>query len=241
MEKRRSCPITKKDCYVEKHHIIPKSEGGADDDENLVNLTAREHFIAHLLLARIYDDQKMWCALKRMCYGAEHVQRDYHISSHTYEMMRKHLSERLSEYLKVNPPFGGRHHTEENKKHLSEIGKTLTGERNPFYGRRHSEETKEKLRQAHIGKKASEETKAKLREKRKGKKPALGKHLSPETRAKVGEGCRRAYANMTPEERRAKLGVCKGRFWFNDGEREVKAYTCPDGFTRGRLRRCRKH
>ena len=63
ISKRLKNPITKDDCYVEKHHIIPKSEGGTDEPDNLVNLTAREHYIAHLLLAKIYDDHKMWCAL----------------------------------------------------------------------------------------------------------------------------------------------------------------------------------
>lgn len=31
--------------YFEKHHILPKSLGGTNDKENLVKLTAREHFI----------------------------------------------------------------------------------------------------------------------------------------------------------------------------------------------------
>lgn len=38
------------DGYSEVHHIIPRSEGGLDDDDNLVRLTAREHYIAHKLL-----------------------------------------------------------------------------------------------------------------------------------------------------------------------------------------------
>jgi hypothetical protein len=38
--------------YSEIHHIIPKSEGGTNDSENLVELTAREHFICHWLLYR---------------------------------------------------------------------------------------------------------------------------------------------------------------------------------------------
>lgn len=38
------------DGYKEIHHIIPKSEGGTDESDNLVELTAREHFIAHKLL-----------------------------------------------------------------------------------------------------------------------------------------------------------------------------------------------
>ena len=36
--------------YTEIHHIIPKSEGGTDDEDNLVELTPKEHFVAHKLL-----------------------------------------------------------------------------------------------------------------------------------------------------------------------------------------------
>ena len=36
--------------YYEAHHIVPKSLGGTDDDSNLVLLTPKEHYIAHLLL-----------------------------------------------------------------------------------------------------------------------------------------------------------------------------------------------
>ena len=36
--------------YSEIHHIIPRSEGGSDETDNLVELTGREHFIAHKLL-----------------------------------------------------------------------------------------------------------------------------------------------------------------------------------------------
>ena len=38
--------------YTENHHILPKSEGGADEKSNLVRLYPREHFIAHWLLYR---------------------------------------------------------------------------------------------------------------------------------------------------------------------------------------------
>lgn len=39
--------------YLETHHILPRSLGGKDTKENLVNLTAREHFLAHLLYEKI--------------------------------------------------------------------------------------------------------------------------------------------------------------------------------------------
>lgn len=48
--------------YKERHHIIPRSLGGNDDTENLVDLTAREHFIAHLLLAKIYGGKMIQAA-----------------------------------------------------------------------------------------------------------------------------------------------------------------------------------
>ena len=40
--------------YFEKHHIQPRSLGGSNDPENLVLLTPREHYIAHLLLYFYY-------------------------------------------------------------------------------------------------------------------------------------------------------------------------------------------
>ena len=43
-------------CYCELHHITPKCMNGKDKPENLINLTAREHYIAHLLLWKHYKD-----------------------------------------------------------------------------------------------------------------------------------------------------------------------------------------
>jgi len=33
--------------YVETHHIIPKCMNGTNEPNNLVKLTAREHFLIH--------------------------------------------------------------------------------------------------------------------------------------------------------------------------------------------------
>jgi len=64
IEYRKSNPITVG--YREKHHIIPRSLGGTDDIQNLVSLTGREHYIAHLLLARFHKCIKMTYALWMM-------------------------------------------------------------------------------------------------------------------------------------------------------------------------------
>lgn len=42
--------------YVERHHILPRCMGGDNTAKNLVRLTAREHFVAHLLLVKTYPN-----------------------------------------------------------------------------------------------------------------------------------------------------------------------------------------
>lgn len=72
--------------YREKHHIIPKCMGGSNEKENLVELTAREHFICHWLLCRIYPENRklghaFWFMSKQ---NSPTQQRDYIVSSRTY-------------------------------------------------------------------------------------------------------------------------------------------------------------
>ena len=48
--------------YHERHHIVPKCLGGTDDDDNLIDLLAREHFVAHKLLAQENpENNKLTC------------------------------------------------------------------------------------------------------------------------------------------------------------------------------------
>ena len=45
--------------YFERHHVIPKCLNGGDEETNLVELTAREHYIAHLLLAKMLPEDDL--------------------------------------------------------------------------------------------------------------------------------------------------------------------------------------
>lgn len=78
--------------YVETHHIIPKCVGGTDDKCNLVDLTAREHFIAHLLLTKLYDDANIVYAYNMMYIKSDNQERYLPISL-WYEHRRKLFSE----------------------------------------------------------------------------------------------------------------------------------------------------
>jgi hypothetical protein len=50
----------------EVHHIIPRCLGGSNSKENLVTLTARQHFVCHLLLTKMHGSHKLGMALQRM-------------------------------------------------------------------------------------------------------------------------------------------------------------------------------
>lgn len=62
--------------YYEKHHIIPRCVGGNNDLANLAYLTAEEHWVAHLLLVKIYPGQaKLVFACQAMSMCSKNNQR----------------------------------------------------------------------------------------------------------------------------------------------------------------------
>jgi hypothetical protein len=70
--------------YTEKHHIIPRCMGGNNNKENITKLTAKEHFICHKILCKIYpSNEKLRYAFWAMCN--QKVNRDYVVSSRDYE------------------------------------------------------------------------------------------------------------------------------------------------------------
>lgn len=83
------------DCYLEQHHVLPKSMGGPDTRINLVDLTGREHFIAHKCLTRFTvgdAKKKAWCAVHRMTFCGRYSE----IKSIDYENARKEHAKAVS-------------------------------------------------------------------------------------------------------------------------------------------------
>lgn len=94
-----------KEGYYERHHILPRSMGGGDEDENLVMLTAREHFVAHLLLVRFVTKEpyasRMKFALFAMCnQRADGQEGRYTPSSRIYEFCRVEHANAMSKLHK---------------------------------------------------------------------------------------------------------------------------------------------
>ena len=154
--------------YKEVHHIIPKSCGGSNDKDNLIALTAREHYIIHMLLPFFTTGRikhKMLNAFMYMTAKSKACKRDYKINSKVYEKLRSEFSKSLK----------GRRLTPEWK---AKISKTLTGTKLP-------ESVKRKISLANMGKKMNEKSKAIFAILNKGNKYNLGKKASLETKKKI--------------------------------------------------------
>ena len=179
--KRGQERILPKDVYTEKHHIVPKCLGGGNEKSNLTVLTAREHFLVHYILTRIYpNNSKIWNAMKKMLYYKSAGQLRYIPNSKMFEMIRSEINKQFSG---TGNPFFGKKHTEETKQILSlkHIGR-FCGPKSPKYGIAVSDETKSKISNANKGKTRTNEFKIKLSEKMKGEKNHFyGKTHSMET------------------------------------------------------------
>jgi hypothetical protein len=151
--------------YTETHHIIPQSLGGSNDKDNLVELTAREHFICHWLLIKMTEGEdrgKMLYALQGMKAENKFQQR-YHtkITARVYEKYRLEHAENHSKRMKGRKAWNkGIPQTEEHK----EKNRQAALSRPPK-----TQETIEKWRKARTGYKDSEETKLKKSLALKGK------------------------------------------------------------------------
>ena len=144
------------DGYEEKHHIVPRSLGGSNRKSNIVSLTAREHYICHLLLIRITEGpalHKMLLAVRRFNLKDKDG-REFHRNSRLYESLRKKANESFKGY-KHSPEALEKIRQARLKQGISESTKAKIGQANK--GKVRSEEFKENLRALYKGKKRNKD------------------------------------------------------------------------------------
>jgi hypothetical protein len=192
--------------YIEKHHIIPRSMGGSNLSGNIVNLTAKEHYVAHHLLWKIYKNQSMTYAFWNMCNTRNNSDT---ITARVYETIRKDVSE-ISK-IRMQQPGVREHLSNINNGHIvtevtkRKISLSLTGRKQSLeeinkrietnrtnskllgktyeeiHGTEIANERKKNLSIKNTGKTQSPETKAKRSE------SLRGKVCSDETKKKISE------------------------------------------------------
>ena len=190
--------------YTETHHIIPKSLGGSNSFDNLIKLSAREHFVCHLLLTKMVaadKKAKMFYSLSMMKTANQYHRRDFKINSKIFETIKINLSKAMKEKW-----------TDELRAKKS---KEMTGKNNHFYGKTHSKDTIEKLKNKHV----SENTKKliSLNQKERFKNQPgtfLGKTHSIETREKMSISASKPKSKLWKESasknRKGKIPPNKG-------------------------------
>lgn len=191
--------------YHERHHILPKCMGGTNDQDNLIDLYAREHFEAHRLLAlENPDNNKLVFAWWGMSHLKGKGQERYELTPEEYEEAKIMYSKRISELMKVqkageNNPNYGKELSEETRRKMSESRK---GDKNPNYGNVYSEEFRQKISEAVKNSDKfknrppmSEETRKKISEARKGKPhphksyPRTEEHRKRMSESRKGKYC----------------------------------------------------
>ena len=183
--------------YVERHHCIPKSLGGI----NIVYLTAREHFVAHLLLPKMLegiDKRKMTFALHRLVNGNN---KNYCKSSIFYKMIKETNCKASSDRSLENW----------SRFTKDERSAMRSGENNGRYGKEVSESTRQKIGDANRGRLVgdkhplwivghSEESKKKMSSSKKGK--GIGKRW-------FNDGIKETFDYLENKPSEFKLGRLK--------------------------------
>jgi hypothetical protein len=155
--------------YTESHHIIPSS---IIKNKVTVHLTAREHFVCHLLLAKMFvgeNKHKMIYACISMGMKSSRTSNRY-INSNLYNTVRTQYAEIKKELWKNDE------YREFMVKRITETHWDSSKEKNPMYG-------KKGILSPHYGKTKTKEHKEKI------KKALTGMKYSKERRQNMSLNC----------------------------------------------------
>lgn len=112
IQKRIEYPLEEE--YGEVHHILPRCMGGSNKSENLIFVSAREHFVLHALLVKFTTDKfkyKMAFAFNAMRMKSKNTLNRYH-NSRLYDLLKKEHSVAVKmqmKRLREDPEYCERH------------------------------------------------------------------------------------------------------------------------------------
>jgi hypothetical protein len=194
------------DGYAEVHHIVPRSLGGSDDAGNLIRLTARQHYVAHWMLARAIGG-----SASRSFFMMSNFGKYGRVNSATYEIGRKEYSKLVGEQMRgrVMPPVSD---------------ETRAKQRQAKLGRKLTPEHIEKIRLAVLGRKMGPEFAAKVSEAKRGRGNSRnGFVTSEETKRKMAEANRNRPIIVCPHCNKSVKDHGGAKRWHFDKCKERKA------------------
>lgn len=187
--------------YTENHHVIPTSLGGSNDSSNIVTLTAREHFIAHRLLAKMTsgsDQHKMLHALSMLLHDKKNKRV---MSSRTFALLKPSIVEAQRAAVQ------GTIRSAETRKKMSDAK----------IGRPVSAEARKAMSLAKLGTKQSEETKKERREQMLSFYASIDDDKKKELSSKISSG-KQGKPNghkgaKRSEETKEKMRLARIAYW----------------------------
>lgn len=122
--------------YKEKHHIIPKCMYGTNDKNNLVILTAREHYLAHWLLLKTHPKHNGLIFALNIMAITKKDKRKLKITSKEYEKI-KELQSKITSKLMTG--------VKKSEEHCKNISKSKIGDKNSMWGKQRTQKDKNKI------------------------------------------------------------------------------------------------
>jgi hypothetical protein len=206
------------DGYVEKHHIIPKCIGGDNSDQNIVKLTAREHYICHHLLTKMHDFSGLKYAFILMMVNNPHQERNFKISSKMYEISKRMNSELATEKFK-----GKQKHNVGKQRWYDPVTKesfmVSSGEENPSWVKGLSSTHKNNMLGKHVGK---------IYFYNPDNMDVI--HIPAVDIPPIG------YVRGNPKANTGYTCVGKKNFYCPVTGDSIKTFTCPDGYLPGAVK-----
>lgn len=138
--------------YSEGHHVIMRKMGGSDDPDNIVRLSAREHYMAHWLLHKIHRSRETgaaWAAMTSNKNGLRYTSATWALAREAGVEAHRGAKRSAETCRKISEAAMGRKASLESRAKMSA---SRTGVGNSFYGKSHTEETKDKIRESKLGK-----------------------------------------------------------------------------------------
>jgi hypothetical protein len=215
--------------YTEVHHILPVSMGGSDAPDNKVILTARDHYEAHYLLWKTFDNQAMAHAFHLMTWNSTDRRP---LNSEEYAELRE-------SYVQARKEYWSKLCESEREAHRVKSNSRLkkTGEEILEYNKKLSDAGRSYWKSA---------DERKLEQSKRMKELYVGGIAnSAESRARRLATYLDSVSKRTPEERsKLKYSRASGRncntIWATDGvvsKRLPADRPLPDGWRKGRLKR----
>jgi len=168
--------------YYEKHHILPRCLTGSDEQQNLILLTPKEHFICHKLLTYLYPNNKLAYAFYLMSFSNKYKKyvssKDYVYAKELFCLCTRqgiHLSDKHKHI--IGNITKGKTYEELYGVEKAKIKKDKTSL--SLQGHIISNETKEKIRNTLLGRPIPKEVLKKRSLKLKDKKHIMKQRICP--------------------------------------------------------------